>query len=163
MTMPTNITMPTTRVLRILLIPITMVVLAATAVGAEKPVGTWADVQKIQAGKAVAVVQSDSVRLRGRLVSAAEDGMILHIDGADRSFARATLRSVAVQYRKTAKGAGIGLLVGLALAYPNAKLQGAGVAAGGIVSDTAIGAAIGALNKRYRTVYRVTQAGPPTR
>jgi hypothetical protein len=156
MTMPTSMTMPTTWILRILLIPVAMAVLAGTAVGAEKPVGTWADVQKIEAGTAVEVMQGDSVRLRGRLLSVAEDGMILRVGGADRSFARATLRSVAVQYRKTAKGAIIGLLVGLALAYPNDRLQGAGAAAGGIVADTAIGAGIGALIKDYRTVYRVT-------
>lgn len=163
MTMPTKITMPTTRVPLILLIPFAMVVLAGAAVGAEKPVGTWADVQKIQAGKAVEVVQGDSSRLRGLLVSAAEDGLILRVGDTDRSFARANLRGVAVQYRKTGKGAAIGLLVGLALAYPHAKLQGAGAAAGGIMFYTAIGAGIGALNKSCRTVYRVTQAGPPNR
>jgi hypothetical protein len=155
-------TVSTTRQRCILLIPIAVVLLAATAVGAEKPVGTWADVQKIQAGMAVEVVQGDSIRLRGRLVRTAGDGMILRVDGTDRSFARDTLRSVAVQRRKTAKGAVIGLLVGLALAFPSTKLQGAGAAAGGVVFDTAIGAAIGVLSKGYQTVYRLSQPSPPT-
>ncbi len=143
-----------------LLIPVAMAVLAGTAVAAEKPVGTWADVQKIEAGTAVEVMQADSVRLRGRLLSVTEDGIVLRVGEADRNFARGTLRSVAVHYRKTAKGAFIGLLVGLALAYPNAKLQGASVAIGGMVSDTAIGAGIGALITGYRTVYRVTRVDP---
>ena len=163
MTMPTNITMRMTRVLSILLIPVSIALLAVTAVGAEKPVGIWADVQKIQAGTPVEVMQGDSIILRGRLVSAAEDGMTLRVGDVDHSFARAALRSVAVQYRRTAKGTAIGLLAGLVLAYPNAKLQGGGAAAGTIVSFTAIGAGIGALSKSYRTVYRVTQAGLPTR
>jgi hypothetical protein len=161
MTMPLNVTKPTIRVLRILLIPIAIAALAATAVGAEKPVGTWADVQKIKVGMAVEVVQGDSSRLYGSLVSTAGDSVILRVDGADRTLSRATLHSVAVQYRKTAKGAMIGLLVALGLAVPNAKLQGASTAAGGVVSFTAIGAGIGALNKGYRTVYRVTQLDPP--
>ena len=154
---------PTTRAISLLLISAAITLLAATAVGAEKPIGTWADVQKIKVGLAVEVVQGDSTRLRGSLESADKDGMSLRVDGAARTLARATLRSVAVQYRKTAKGAMIGLLVGLAFAYPNAKLQGAGAAASGIAFYTGIGAGIGALNKSYRTVYRVTQADTPTR
>ena len=133
---------------------------AATAVAKEKPVGTWADVQKLKAGSEVETVLGDSSRLRGKLVSTADNAMVLQVDGTDRSLERAGLRSVAVQERKVAKGAAIGLLVGLALAYPNAKLQGAGAAVGGIVVDTAAGAGIGALVKGYRTVYRVSLAAP---
>jgi hypothetical protein len=161
-TTTTNIRMATTRMLRILLIPGAIALLAAMAIGAEKPVGAWADVQKIKAGTPVEVMQGNSVRLRGRLVSAAEDGMILRVGDVDRSFARAALRSVAVQYRNTDKGLIIGLLVGLALAVPNAKSQGGGAAAGSIVAGTAIGAGVGAASKGYRIVYRVTEAGPPT-
>ena len=69
------------------------------------------------------VIQGESVRLRSRLVSVAEDGMTLRVGDVDRSFARAALRSVSVQYRRTAKGGVIGLLTGLVLAYPN---EGAG-------------------------------------
>jgi hypothetical protein len=148
---------------RVLLIPVVMGMIVAAAVGEEKALGTWAEVQKIQGGKAVGVAQGDSALLRGRLVSVAEDQMIVSVGGTDRLFARTALRSVAVQNRKTAKGALVGLLVGLALAYPSTKLQGAGAAIGGIVFDTAIGAAIGTLKKDYRTVYRITQTGPPTR
>jgi hypothetical protein len=157
-----HMAIPMARVLRILAIPAVMALLAAAVVGAEKPVGTWADVQKIKAGKAVEVVQGDSTLLRGMLVSVDEDSMILSVAGANRTLARATLRCVAVQYRKTAKGAAIGLLVGLALAVPCGLLQGAGAAAGGIGFYTASGAAIGALNKGYRKVYCITQASPPS-
>ncbi|MBI3472341.1 MAG: hypothetical protein HY013_13380 [Candidatus Solibacter usitatus] len=140
---------------RVLLIPVAIAMLATTSVAGEKAVGTWADVRKIPGGNGVELVQTDSVRLRGTLVSATDDGLVFRVGGADRSFARASLHSVAVRRRATAKCAAIGLVVGVCLAYPNAKLQGAGVAAGGIVFDTAIGAAIGAAIKSYHTVYRV--------
>jgi hypothetical protein len=135
----------------------------ATAVAREKPVGSWADVQKLKAGREVEAMLSNSSRLRGRVVSTADDALVLRVDGADRSLERAGLCSVAVQERKTAKGAMIGLLVGLAFAYPNAVLQGGGAAAGGIAVYTAAGAGIGALAKGYRTVYRAPAAGPPAR
>jgi hypothetical protein len=156
-----KMTMHVTRVLCILLIPAAMAVFATAAFGADKPEGSWADVQKIEFGTAMEVVQSGSIRLRGKLVSVTEDAVILRIGAADRSFERATLRSVAVRHSLTKKGALIGLLVGLAFAYPNAKLTGPGAAVGGIVSDTAIGAAIGALTKGYRIVYRAAPAGLP--
>ena len=59
-------TIPMCRAFRILLILFPMVPLAATALGAEKAAGRWADVQKIHIGKAVEVTQSESARLRGR-------------------------------------------------------------------------------------------------
>ena len=83
----------------------------------------------VEAGREVEVVQGESVRLRGRLVSVADDGMIVHVERTDRSVARAAVHSVAIQCRRTAKGAVIGMLVGLALAYPNARLQGGGATA----------------------------------
>jgi hypothetical protein len=135
----------------------------ATAVAKERPVGSWADVQKLEAGREVEAMLGDSSRLRGRVVSTADDAFVLRVDGADRSLERAGIRSVSVRERKAAKGAVIGLLVGLALAYPNAVLQGGGAAAGGIVVYTAGGAGIGALVKGYRTVYRVPAVGPPVR
>ena len=95
--------MPMTRVLSILLSLVAIALPAATAVGAEKLVGAWADVQKIQVGTPVEVIQGDSVRLRSRLVSVAEDGMTLRVGDVDRSFARAALRSVSVQYREWPK------------------------------------------------------------
>lgn len=159
--MPTTIGIPTARFLSFLLVPTLGMVMTASAAGRQKAVGAWADVQKLEVGAAVEVVYGESARLRGRLANATEESIVLHVDGADRSLTRSTVRSVAVERRKTARGAAIGLLVGIALAVPNARLQGAGAAAGGTVSCAAIGATIGALSKGYRTVYRATPAGEP--
>jgi hypothetical protein len=140
--------------LRVLLTPVVLAALVATPARAEQSIGTWADVQKIQAGQAVEVGRGDSDRLRGTLVSVAEAGLVVKVDGADSTVARATLLSVAVQRRSTTKGAVIGVVSGLAMAYPNTKLQGGRVAATGIVGSTLIGAWIGARHKHYRIAYR---------
>ncbi len=120
--------------------------------------------------------ESDSVwvrlgtggELKGRLISAVDDELVIKIGSGPRAIAAADIETVEISKSAAKRGALIGALIGLPISIVAAGMAdnpSGGWRVVGVIVGTAayagIGAAIGAVIRHRQVVYRRATAAPP--
>jgi hypothetical protein len=133
---------------------------------AQKPVGSWSDLNRLRAGQGIVVIESSMKRHAGEFVSVTDELLTLQEKGSDLSVKRENVARVSTSSgAKRGEHALIGLVIGAAVGAGIGAASGSktgflgGSSRGitalvGLVIGAPSGAVIGAVLPAHATVYR---------
>jgi predicted membrane metal-binding protein len=151
----------------VLILALGFVLCIPCAALAQSNKSAWENLNTLQAGHKIEVVEMNSKKVSGAFVSVTDAGISLQVEGGEQTIARQDVRVVKLMENKhrlrnaavgAAIGAGAGAGAGAAVGRGNGNsggfdfaAQGAGIGAG---AGAVIGAIVGALLPCHDTVYR---------
>lgn len=164
--------------LMVLLLPVPSALFLACPLWAEEPQASaaetdWNNLQRLSLAARLLIERSDGTRVKGRLISVAEDALSVRKNKRVVGVARAQVSRIWLfGETKTGKGAMIGAVVGglfwpiiHAFAYPTERAPGAHDILPTLLfagAGSGIGAAIGANARERILVYRAPPPGEPS-
>ncbi len=156
--------------LSLVILPILVTMVSIPLFAQQRPNQSWDDLNRLQAGQKVQVVQMDMKSLKGRFLGFSEEAISVRVKEDEVAVARAdvlriSLRGKPKRLRNTVIGMGIGAGLGLAVGAVGDARSGGNPASTGFGPDlgkriyTPLGFVIGgvvgvAIPPSYRTIYR---------